>query len=515
MQKFLIVVMFLGASMCMHGQNYKPYAFNVGALSSDGPPIINMWMATSVSVTKIGTQAKLRVSFNIKDVTVQPMEYYFGGKLYTVEQLGRQAFLDLQPWNFKFRVDVNGPGGKIWDFNHYPASQSLFISDIPADAKAEDFHVVVSLIDYLEYRGKKKLEQKIINYAKQTVPGSRANSITAGAASTPKTKVSDGASAPPKGSSPSGMEILEADRQKRAQEQTTAKVRAAEREEQLSGYAGAVKNVSGSNARVNETMSFSEKYNNVQDLDKAYKEKSAALNTELSNNLESRNELTRAGANYFYGNNAGMNALSQGVGIALNSIGEGRRQQRAQEQLKRERDEMAAEIEKSNAKEKARSRAEILGILGEGELPTSETQIPQSQIWYFAVAYDEKLIANNFGSVYISNVFPHSKYSDGTWPFRADVISQIKERTPLRERFIGYFASETEAKELRSKILRLLSQDGGSVKQFEFAGLGLKTPAAVNNEDSRPALKPSKVPAAAPQKKAAQAKKAKDSFWDD
>jgi hypothetical protein len=115
-------------------------------------------------------------------------------------------------------------------------------------------------------------------------------------------------------------------------------------------------------------------------------------------------------------------------------------------------------------------RYDVLGKLKEGSIPLSSHNVASDKIYYFFYAYDKSTLQSDNPVVYLSNVFEIGKYSDGTWPFKSAIISEIQALTPQTAIMHGYYTLQREAEQMHQTFKEALFQAKFSISPVAYEG---------------------------------------------
>jgi|GEM_PF-6867205 len=144
---------------------------------------------------------------------------------------------------------------------------------------------------------------------------------------------------------------------------------------------------------------------------------------------------------------------------------EQREMQRLEEQDRREA--AAAEV-RATKQTMVNNRLALLAKYPDGKTPLSSQAKDASEVYYFV--YRCVQAANpetNAAPLFVSNVFALSKYSDGTWPFKASLMQKISKANQGLEHILsGYYLTKNEAELKRQNFL-----DGAKGNAFSVSNI--------------------------------------------
>ncbi len=169
------------------------------------------------------------------------------------------------------------------------------------------------------------------------------------------------------------------------------------------------------------------------------------------------------------------------VGMVGNMLRQSR-EQKEKKELRKQQEELRLQQERQEEQnrinELARYRAQRLELRKsffaeflDGGVPLSSQKIPVTELYYFTYVFDKATIAETSPPITLSNIFSVIQYADGTWPFKAGIIADIKKLAPTGTiTLIGYFTTKNEAEEMRSSFLELASKSNFSINDIAYKG---------------------------------------------
>lgn len=128
-------------------------------------------------------------------------------------------------------------------------------------------------------------------------------------------------------------------------------------------------------------------------------------------------------------------------------------------------------------------RTDLFSRFKEGSLPLSSSKLSASTIYYFVYAYDPAQLGAKNPGLYVSNIFPVSRYSDGTWPFKTSITNDISKLTPYGEVLHGYYTSQQEAAAMQKGLTDVFKKSGGSISAINYKGKKTTTTATSGAAD--------------------------------
>ena len=228
--------------------------------------------------------------------------------------------------------------------------------------------------------------------------------------------------------------------------------------------------IAESKSALRESSTLSGNFKSMEQLQAEFDQKMANINQLTRDLQQKRDAQVSQGANMYY-SEPQYQSINQGVkliGSIFNSAKAAKEKKEAQEFLQMQRQLAEDRIKAEEKKMITGIRTDLFSQFKEAVFPTAK--MPAGTLYFFAYAYDPQQIGFKQTSLYISNVFPISKYSDGTWPFKNSILGELRPLTPYSEILHGYYGSEQQAEEMRQSMIKVFVQSGGSSKTFVYKG---------------------------------------------
>ena len=151
------------------------------------------------------------------------------------------------------------------------------------------------------------------------------------------------------------------------------------------------------------------------------------------------------------------------------------KRQREQEEMDRENERIERErIERERIETERRnltnSRSEIFNSYIEADIPLSSSKISLDKLFYFVYSYNKNNIAEQGMTVNVSTPFEIDRRSDGTWPYKNDILSEMKLPYSSSIIFHGYYTSMEEASQKQIEFINNIKKTGGVVQTFNYKG---------------------------------------------
>lgn len=238
-------------------------------------------------------------------------------------------------------------------------------------------------------------------------------------------------------------------------------------------------------------------FTDTAQVDAAYYQQLRAINTDAEQiREEAAGRIQSAAQEAFAGDGqygAAVGGLVGLVGTAINNADVERERREARADLQRERDAQIAQIEarklaleqrraqqladiqqrkvEAEAREselRVQMRRDLLKTFPEGGTPLSSQNIPEDELYFFS--YAVKDVATEDSPIFISNVFPIARYSDGAWPYKQSFVGDLSRLAPAEPRLVGFFLSRDQALAARESLLSLSAESGFVIREIEFKG---------------------------------------------
>ena len=172
-------------------------------------------------------------------------------------------------------------------------------------------------------------------------------------------------------------------------------------------------------------------------------------------------------------------------GIAA-AIAANKAQKDAQEELRRQRDEEHARIKKAEHAALISIRSAINKTFKEGGMPLSTHNISAPILYLFAYNSPKaEWEQNKFVPMTVTNVIPVYRYSDGTYPFKANVDRIFEQGGLSSPVLMGYFTKKEAAESYRNSLLELAAKGKFTIKTVEIK-VKEKTAESINGNMESP-----------------------------
>ncbi len=261
---------------------------------------------------------------------------------------------------------------------------------------------------------------------------------------------------------------------------------------------------------VKQLSTLSGSYQSVDQLMADFNARMAQLNSAVSDLTIKKNQALNSSADAFF-NTPDVAAYGEGikaVGAMLNGAKEAKERKKAQEELRQQKEYMLNTMLAEEKRLLTGIRTDLFARFKEGALPLSSTKLASATIYYFVYAYDASQLSAKNPAMFVSNVFPVGRYSDGTWPFKTTIMNDITKLTPYAEVLHGYYPSADEAAAMQAALMDVFTRSGGSVTKIAYKGKNTSGAATATSTDFWETGKKATEPASQEKKPVK-----KDDFW--
>jgi hypothetical protein len=92
-------------------------------------------------------------------------------------------------------------------------------------------------------------------------------------------------------------------------------------------------------------------------------------------------------------------------------------------------------------------------------------------LYFFSYIFDKKNIEFSQSVIAVSNVFPIARYGDGTWPFKTNVVSELRKTGAAGTvTLVGYYASKEMADQMHTSFMSLAGKCSFTTKDIVYKG---------------------------------------------
>lgn len=176
-----------------------------------------------------------------------------------------------------------------------------------------------------------------------------------------------------------------------------------------------------------------------------------------------------------------VNGATELIGLVGNIF----EQNRIEREKKEAKQEAAAQRERERSQEEAdrvaeiaRQKAQLIALRNsffdefpEGGVPLSSQKVNTTELYYFTYIFDKSTIEEHKPTIFLSNIFIVSQYSDGTWPFKSSIITDIKKLASSGTiTLVGYFTTKELAEQMRNNFLQIAASSSFTITDISYKG---------------------------------------------
>lgn len=234
------------------------------------------------------------------------------------------------------------------------------------------------------------------------------------------------------------------------------------------------RSLNNAKSELQENTKMGRGYSSQQEIMAEFNQKMANINRAAAEMAQYRREAVNAQVNVSTMNGDAQTQaygeLLKVAGAFASGIAEEKARKEALQQLKAEKDAALREMAEEKKRMLTSLRNQLFKRFQEGTFPLSTTKIDANTIYYFVYAIDPQQVSADRPQLYVSNVFPIARYSDGSWPFKSSINNEINALTSLTETMHGYYTSQQEAESMRTTFMNVFTQSGGSIQSITYKG---------------------------------------------
>mgnify|MGYP000877029629 CR=1 FL=1 len=272
---------------------------------------------------------------------------------------------------------------------------------------------------------------------------------------------------------------------------------------------------------VQENMTLSENYANEEELERAYNTKFQTLDQSINVMHKQEQDHNLNTIDYYStqttGNTQLYGTIAAGGLYFINEAQNKIEEKRAKENLRIQKEQAAIEIRNKKIVQRQAMRVDLFNMFPEGGIPMSSHRISTDELYFFVYNFDEASLRDGSPKIEISNVFPISKYGDGTWPFKSVILSKIQKSHNIgKTTLVGYYTTKEMADKMRASFIRMAAKSGMTIEDFIYKGSprnNSSTATSIDYWDNTE--KSSTTKKTKPIEKKSEPAKPKLDFWDD
>lgn len=155
-----------------------------------------------------------------------------------------------------------------------------------------------------------------------------------------------------------------------------------------------------------------------------------------------------------------------------------REKKEAKQEEAAQRERQRKQEEEDRLAEIARQKAQLIELRNsffdefpEGGVPLSSQKVNTNELYYFTYIFDKSTIEAYKPTIFLSNIFVISQYSDGTWPFKSSIIADIKNLASNGTvTLVGYFTTKDLAEQMRTNFLQYAASSSFAISDINYKG---------------------------------------------
>jgi len=228
--------------------------------------------------------------------------------------------------------------------------------------------------------------------------------------------------------------------------------------------------ISNNKKRLEEASQLSGNYSSIADIEREFSNKMSSIRG-ITNNIESQQN---AKLNYAVGAKFNANPTEMAIGQGLNLVGNilngakaARDAREAQEQLRIQRENEIKKFEEERKRAILEMRQDLFKRFPDGS-PPQQSKYENNTIYFFAYITEKNKIQETKPLVTVTNIFPVSKFDDGTFPYKVSIMNKLTGIAPGNINLTGFFESSERAEEIRKVFIKLAETSQLTVRQFQL-----------------------------------------------
>lgn len=225
--------------------------------------------------------------------------------------------------------------------------------------------------------------------------------------------------------------------------------------------------------KMEQNSKLSGNYRTVEELEADFNQRYNALSQDAQNWKQAADEATREGTNLLFndGTVSGQ-ATAEFVGTVASLFNSSEREERERkEALERQREKALEELNRKKWNAIIDLRQKIFEQFTDGGTPLSKHGIQTPEVYCFVYSFNTADKDETKPNIYISNVFPVAKYTDGTWPFKNTLVADIKKKTNRQDIVLmGYYTQKESAEQMRNSLISLSPKAQLNTIAMEYKG---------------------------------------------
>jgi hypothetical protein len=229
--------------------------------------------------------------------------------------------------------------------------------------------------------------------------------------------------------------------------------------------------ISNNKKRLEDASQLSGNYSSIADIEREFSNKMSSIRG-ITNNIESQQN---AKLNYAVGATFNTNATEMAIGQGLNLVGNilngakaAKDARAAQEALRYQRELEIKKFEEEKKRAILEMRKELFKRFPDGSPPDQQLKIQNKVIYFFAYITEKNKIEETKPAVTVTNIFPVTKFDDGTFPYKVSIMNKLTGIAPGNISLTGFFETSERAEEIRKVFIKLAESSQLTIRQFQL-----------------------------------------------
>jgi hypothetical protein len=229
--------------------------------------------------------------------------------------------------------------------------------------------------------------------------------------------------------------------------------------------------ISNNKKRLEDASQLSGNYSSIADIEREFSNKMSSIRG-ITNNIESQQN---AKLNYAVGATFNTNATEMAIGQGLNLVGNilngakaAKDARAAQEALRYQRELEIKKFEEEKKRAILEMRKELFKRFPDGSPPDQQLKIQNKVIYFFAYITEKNKIEETKPVVTVTNIFPVTKFDDGTFPYKVSIMNKLTGIAPGNISLTGFFETSERAEEIRKVFIKLAESSQMTIRQFQL-----------------------------------------------
>lgn len=282
-----------------------------------------------------------------------------------------------------------------------------------------------------------------------------------------------------------GAALQQHQERQRQQEARTAKLTAEldTRMNHLSSSFAAGARAEAARSNIRDLTRLQKNYESLEDLDADFENRANQLGRQFDNMRQAQRDKVDASVNAMF------SGEHQGYGQAMGMLGKvaadnavAKEEEAARAEMRRQRQQMEADIIARRKAKKLALRHELLATFPDTTIPLSSQKLEADTIYFFSYAHAPENISQDNPALTLTNVFPVSRRSDGSWPFKRNLNEELRAIVKGDTTWAGFYTSASDADRQRLQFLDFARKSGFVVKEVQYKGRVAATGSAGNHE---------------------------------